>query len=309
MRKFSPLFLLITVLLACGSSLAAPANKAVRRPASVSEFSGRDILTEVEPNNDCATANALASGDQMEASIETGTDKDYFALTVTAGQTLHIHTILDDGLDDSVIYLFADDCTTQLDYGDDSIGLESAMIYSFATAGTYYVLVEGYSEDEVGEYSLAVEAIAALGPVADTCAEAISLPSGEFQLAGSTVGLVDDYNVDSYYGDGGPDAAYGFSLPPAASFGCLPDILGADFILFLVTDCTDMDESYLVVEDGDPEQLSYRNTTEATQIIYLIVDGYDEAEAGGFVFSCTNEGSGLVNSQTSSWGGLKAMYR
>ncbi|MFH1845113.1 MAG: PPC domain-containing protein, partial [bacterium] len=300
--------MLITVLVICGSSQAAPGGKAARHPASSNDKISRDVVTESEPNNDCASANAVASGDQMEASIESSEDKDYFELTVTAGQSLHIYTILDDGLEDSVIYLFADDCTTQLNYGDDSIGLESAMIYNFATAGTYYVMVEGYSENEVGEYDLAIETIT-IHPVADTCAEAISIPNGVFELVGSTTGLVDDYNIDLYYGMGGPDAVYGFSLPAGASFDCQAQILGADFIIYLVTDCDDMDESYLDLNDGDPEELSYRNNTAVPQVIYLIVDGYDEEEYGGFVLTGTNEGSGLVSTTASSWGGFKARYR
>ena len=43
------------------------------------------VMGEVEPNDDCTTANTLTLGDPMMASINPETDHDWFAFTAEAG--------------------------------------------------------------------------------------------------------------------------------------------------------------------------------------------------------------------------------
>ena len=97
-------------------------------------------------------------------------------------------------------------------------------------------------------------------PPGNACAAPTGIPTGESSYTGSTRGLSDDYEIGSY-GTDTPDGVFGLSLPPGGSFQCEMQHLGCDFVLYLVTDCSDPDGSSVAFSDGDPEDIDYTNDT------------------------------------------------
>lgn len=307
LRAAAPLLLL---LLLAAAVQADPASKSRRAGQSPAVPMVRATVLETEPNDDCATADAMAVGDVFQGTIDPSLDTDYVAFTVEAGDVLAIHTVLSNDvgqLGDSVLFLYTSNCGAQLAFNDDSVGLESMIIYEFASAGTYVAAVAGYDESETGDYLLQIETME-LDPVGDDCEHATSIPSGAFEFTSTTQGLNNDYAYDSY-GTETPDAAYGFRLGPDESFSCQLDLLGADFVIYLVTDCADPEGTLLEYSDDDPESLAYTNSSGVDQVLYLIIDGYGSGDEGGFIMSGTNGGTGLVANEPASWGEVKTLYR
>jgi hypothetical protein len=57
---------------------------------------------------------------------------------------------------DTYLYLTSSPCSGILALNDDNCGLRSRITYSFASAGTYYLTVEGFSQYSSGNYGLSV---------------------------------------------------------------------------------------------------------------------------------------------------------
>jgi hypothetical protein len=64
---------------------------------------------------------------------------------------------------DTYLYLSAAPCSGVLASNDDNCGLQSSITYTFASAGTYYVTVEGFSESSGGAYTLNISRSCDLG--------------------------------------------------------------------------------------------------------------------------------------------------
>ncbi|MBC8424691.1 hypothetical protein H8E07_11265 [bacterium] len=303
----------ILILVPAVAALASPDGKAHRQAPAAPATLALAPVDETEPNDDCATGDPVSAGDVMFAGIDPLGDRDFFELVVGAGDALYIHTFLHDGdpgmLQDSELTLYADDCATVLGFNDDSVGLESALLHQFDLAGTYYAMVQGYDDDETGNYELLVEDVV-ISPVGDNCLGATSIPHGESLFVASTTGMTDDYGLPgSGYGVGAPDAVFGFVLSPGEFFSCQLDVAGTDFVIYIATDCADPEASMLQFSDGDPETIDYLNESGEPQTIYMFVDGYLSSSHGGFVLWADNGGEGIVGNTAASWGDVKAFYR
>jgi hypothetical protein len=124
---------------------------------------------EVEPNDDAATAQVVTDGSRIRGAIEGEGASDYFAVALTAGQTLHADT-LERCTMDTEVFVYADPLPDPLpdaftcDTEDPSPALacdsDSGDAYcsdlSFAAPadGTYYVRVVDWEGDEPGDYVL-----------------------------------------------------------------------------------------------------------------------------------------------------------
>jgi hypothetical protein len=102
-----------------------------------------------------ATATSIAVNAEVGGEIETGTDVDFFKVTLVAGKTYDIRTTLWT-LADSKLYLYKSDGVTQLGYNDDDPkgGAGSRITYTVATTGVYYLKVTGYSSSYTGTYTV-----------------------------------------------------------------------------------------------------------------------------------------------------------
>ncbi|MEQ1492388.1 MAG: M10 family metallopeptidase C-terminal domain-containing protein, partial [Terricaulis sp.] len=113
--------------------------------------------TDVIPGNS-STPYSIAVGSHETGTINTSTDRDWFQVTLTAGE-FYLFTVQGEGaqpLVNGAIDVFSAD-GTQLGHasGDgDEMGL---IFYSIPTTGTYFVSVGSAANDTVGDYSISVD--------------------------------------------------------------------------------------------------------------------------------------------------------
>lgn len=118
------------------------------------------VLSDVEPNNTKATAQAIATlpGGVAGATLTDDTDQDWFMVTVPAGKKLNIVTGGDPGCD-TLIDVWKADGTTNVDESDDSDYLDT-LTTAALTAGTYYVEISasqaGYFTTSQNHYTATI---------------------------------------------------------------------------------------------------------------------------------------------------------
>lgn len=144
-----------------------------------------------------ATAANLSVGSSATGVIETSTDVDWFAVTLTAGQT---YTIRLQGassnqgtLGDPLISGVYDNAGQLLSntYADDQEGRDSRLSFTPNTSGTYYIAAEGWSS-YTGTYTISVN-----GALNDL--PATSATTGTVSVGGSTTVAIDaNYDHDWY---------------------------------------------------------------------------------------------------------------
>ena len=122
--------------------------------------------SEMEANDDAASANMLASEGTIGGSVNSAGDDDWYAVTIAAGGsiTAFTHTGAFDTCDfdhDTVVELYGPDTTTVVaEDDDDGPSLCSTIDRSEASnlaAGTYYVRVRPYSSTRTFDYQLTVD--------------------------------------------------------------------------------------------------------------------------------------------------------
>ena len=117
-------------------------------------------LNETEPNDATTNATPITLGDTVLAAISSGTDVDYYRVTLTAGTTVIIDvdaTSIGSTLD-GMAELFSE-TGTSLAFNDDENGLDPLIEYSVATTGTYFVKIMPFDVYESGSYRLIVRAL------------------------------------------------------------------------------------------------------------------------------------------------------
>ncbi len=157
MKKTMTVLLALTLIFTLCGLTAAKEESEKAHP-----FKDQIRATESEPNDDCATADALTVGDPMAASIAPVGDNDWFEFQAYAGQCVSFQTAPGVGQTggDTRLYLWESDCVTQAGFDDDGgDGLYSLLGVTFAVGGTYYIQIDEYNNDaEIGAYVLTVDA-------------------------------------------------------------------------------------------------------------------------------------------------------
>jgi cysteine-rich repeat protein len=120
-------------------------------------------VSEVEPNNFAAQANAVAALPvSVLAQIRPRTDMDYFAFTVTAGTRLRLQTFDASGVTcdavDTYLELCDTDGVTALASSDDGGGGTCSLIAerSLSQAGTYFARVLSANGSSIPSYRLRI---------------------------------------------------------------------------------------------------------------------------------------------------------
>ncbi|QEE35270.1 hypothetical protein FTO60_05810 [Octadecabacter sp. SW4] len=113
---------------------------------------------------DTTTSATITVGGSVSDSLETAGDWDWFAITLSAGETIQIN--LDatgaNPVDDPYVRIY-DGLGSQLDVDNDSgPGMNSELVFTATVAGTYYIEAGSYLDSYAGDYTLSV--IAALPP-------------------------------------------------------------------------------------------------------------------------------------------------
>ncbi len=108
--------------------------------------------------NDQASAVPVGPPTLITGSIESFGDVDWFSFDAKQGQFFSFETLLDTGIEDTVIRLIGPDGTTLIGLDDDSgIALASKLPWVAPADGTYYLEVSGFNAN-VGDYTLRLAA-------------------------------------------------------------------------------------------------------------------------------------------------------
>jgi len=139
-------------------------------------FADRDTYAEQEPNDPCGSDQAILCMDVIDPGcIDYLGDRDWYVFTANAGDEITCGTdFASGGLPgfDSYIELYADDCTTQLAYDDDSGPGTYSLISGFIApyTGAYHLMVRAYGDYYTGCYMAFVDCnIPPPPPDNDTC--------------------------------------------------------------------------------------------------------------------------------------------
>jgi len=307
--------MLIVLCSLCLISSIAAAKPELEKPVPPSAI--LTDLIEIEPNDTCQDAsdffNIISPGDAYTSAIDVPGDLDYYEVFLVADGTFRFETHAGDA-GDTKMWLYADDCLTELAYNDDG-GEGFYSMFETALVGntTYYLLVTHYSSSSTGSYLLTMDEIIVVPPPANyVCEGAIDMQ--EQSLPIFEVDLLDGgYTNVSNMGSGGctgytapgPDAFFKIFLLEGETFNVTEDGT-CDMVMYLFTDCADPLASCVVGSDnccsGAQELITY--TAEADGWFYLGVDTYT---AAGCLVTVTIEAP--VAADDVNWGSVKSLYR
>ncbi len=143
------------------------------------------VVAESEPNNDAASADAVALGDQATGSINPAGDFDWWSFTVTGGTTVDIDVDASEvgSALDPVLGLFDTDGTTLLAENDDFDGLDSRIQYSISTTGTYYIVIVDFGGGGSASHTYTINFNSAQPGPGDPVSEISSGMLGPFGIA------------------------------------------------------------------------------------------------------------------------------
>ncbi|WP_377504512.1 pre-peptidase C-terminal domain-containing protein [Octadecabacter sp. R77987] len=113
---------------------------------------------------DATTTATITVGGSVSDTLETAGDWDWFAITLSAGETIQINLDASGAnpLDDPYVRIY-DGLGSQLDVDNDSgPGVNSELVFTATVAGTYYIEAGSYFDSYDGDYTLSV--IAAVPP-------------------------------------------------------------------------------------------------------------------------------------------------
>ncbi len=115
------------------------------------------IVETVDAAGSAGTVYSMSSGDTFAGHLSTGNDRDWVAIELQAGE---VHTFSLSGtstgggsLSDPYLRLYNSNGEL-IAYNDDSDGLDSALVGSVNTSGTYYLSAGSYADSYSGTYEL-----------------------------------------------------------------------------------------------------------------------------------------------------------
>ena len=187
--------------------------------------------------------------------------------------------------------------------------------------GTIYFVVDGYLGVS-GTFDLEFIQDPLPEPI-DACARVEQpLPGqegdvlvGNYSFAGDTCGSPNSVETQpcGFYTEAGADNWYEIVLLPGASID-VTMTHSTDGALWLFDACAEPFDCLGYADDtlsGEPETLSYTNTTGSQQVVYLVVDsyvGFDGIDCGTFTADVVINPPGVIGLEASSWGEVKARF-
>lgn len=158
------LYVDITALDTDGQDMA---REALESWSLVSGLNFVEIDASTPPNNtvnessDAAsgtsTAYSMLVGDDFLGTLSTGSDRDAIAITLTAGQTVHI-TMTEEGgsgTDDPYLWILNNSGSVVAE-NDDAAGRNSAISFQATYTGTYYIRAGSFDNSYPGDYRISV---------------------------------------------------------------------------------------------------------------------------------------------------------
>jgi hypothetical protein len=324
-RQQGLLALFIAVVFLPSSVLAAtPAAKlAAAKRADLGgyspAFAKAALLTETEPNDSPAEANAISVGDIMDASFQLSGDADWFRVTSNFSGYLRVSTASSGGsATDTFTEVFDASASVQITFDDDSgLGLFSSTDHIVVEVGTeILVRVSHFAGLSGDNYQLVVE----VGTPPPPVPENNGLAMAEFvdcnkAIIGTTIGASDDLpsgpclTIET----AGGEVYYRVVLPYSHQLNVQanPIANGFDPALTLFTDSRDPQGSCLAAADdafdGEAEGVVYTNEDfEGGLEVFVSVDSWSPASAGDFVLDIRCDF--VVATETTNWSTLKASW-
>lgn len=137
---------------------------------------GQSVVGIVRNNDDASpdgltTTNSMDIGDTFLGTLDFAGDYDVIALSLEAGETVLIEMSGDvaNGIQDSFLALLNDDNLLVASNDDaDFSTFDSAINFTAYDGGTYYIVADSYSAQEVGDYVISVSASEPIEPIVDT---------------------------------------------------------------------------------------------------------------------------------------------
>jgi hypothetical protein len=203
-----------------------------------------------------------------------------YSFTLTTSTFVHLDTV--GSSFDTVLYLYGSSCGTgtPIECDDDGAGYPVSEIERTLSAGTYYVVVDGYSSSHSGSYVLNISGSGGGG--GETCSSPLTY-SWPGTTSGSTATAVNDYTASCGGSAGSPDIVYRLVVPSTRTVTMDTDGSGYDTVLHLR-------DSTCVIElacddDGGSGLQSYISTSLSAGTYYIIVDGYSTYSSGSYILT------------------------
>lgn len=317
MRRF--LLCSVALLLIGGVAFADALDKKIESETMPAQAAVRAL--------DCSGAIAINCGDVVSgdntALVDNNAVYGCTSWNESGAETVYLLTLATD----QIVSFALSNMTADFDVfllgscdGADCLGYADASFNAGClTAGSYYVVVDGYN-GATGTFDLTVTCSACpTTPDNDDCSTAIDLcgvagekTDGSFNFAYTTVGAANDYTLAfggcTGYSSNGGDIVYSVCLAPGGTLD-VTQTGDFDMSLYLITDCADPMGSCVAGSDncctGADEFFTYSSVAGGTY--YLIVDGYSTTGTGTLYGTVT--GCCTTSTQDNSWGGVKTLFR
>ncbi len=225
-------------------------------------------VNDYSPNSGGCTGYAASGPDRV------------YEILMFAGEQLRVQAT-SSGFDSS-LYLVsncADINGSCIAGSDSSVGGVEEIAPVFQQSAVYRVIVDGFNGAS-GTGNLTAEIHGG-----DTCADAYRVPPNGGTFHGTTSGFLADYGATSAtgsctgYAQTGADAVYRIDLPAGRSISATLDSTW-DAALYLITNCASSATSCVAgQDDGNPETISYTNSSGAMQTYYLVVDSWRPSDS------------------------------
>jgi len=269
---------------------------------------GHDLAVLTYTGETCATAAPLSFATTGEWFTTSGKVNDYspnsggctrytangpdraYSVRLRAGDQLQVTAAPSTSYDVS-LYLVSScsdvngSCVAGVDSG--TAGRVENLYALAQAAGSYNLVIDGFSGSN-GTGTLT--ATVARG---ESCRDAYKVPPTGGTFRGTTTGYRNDYGISSSTGSCtgwaqvGPDAVYRIELDNTKR---LTANLQAswDAALYLISDCAAAATSCLAGSDrGEPESITYTNSSGARRTYYLLVDSFLGSRSGNYTLEIT----------------------
>ena len=147
------------VQLAHGAAKSRVRPKGVPRAARrLTTAAVESAVAESEPNDNVATADSVALGDQATGVVNPAGDVDTWSVDLVAGQLFSVDVdAADTGSPlDATLALLAPDGRTLLSFNDDFDGFDSRISYFIPASGRYYVMIRAFGAAGAPELTYAI---------------------------------------------------------------------------------------------------------------------------------------------------------
>ncbi len=251
-----------------------------------------------EPDDTCVQAQSITPGTPQTRSISPAADGDWVTFTLSSTSDVTIET--DGPTGDTVLWLYQSDCSTEVAYDDDGGNeLFSRIQVNNLPAGTYYILVRDFGDDNIIDpYYLNLNAAT---PVCNPGLDGIILYEHTYYMGRCYTFTVGDPSLGDFSS---------ISFNDIASSIRFTGIYSGQYQVTLYEYADFVGRSYAFTEDHPDFNLLDFNDLASSMVIRSINPvptitnlNPDSATAGGPAFILTISGTNFVNSSVVRWNG------